>query len=106
MAEALQTRSVNDVHALAARVLVPHRSRREVNQALENEDIFNLALASPGVYIALLPEKTMRIRNVLNVPSENQFRAIRPVVAFAGVWPGRDGIMVKGVLTSLCDLVR
>ena len=91
MATAIRARTANEMRALVTLVLGQH----EVNQALEIQDVYNLALVSTGVYVALLFEKRMRMRNVLQVPTESQFRAYRPVVAFAGVWPGRDGIMVS-----------
>ena len=106
MATALRARTANEMHTLVTLVLGPHRSRREVNQALKIQDVLNLALVSTGVYVALLPEKNMRMRNVLQVPTENQLRAYRPVVAYAGVWPGRDGLMVSGFSIPWCDLVK
>ena len=95
MATTIRARTANEMHALVTLVLGRHGSRREVNQALEIQDVYNLALVSTGVYVAMIFEKRMRMRNVLQVPTESQFRAYRPVVAFAGVWPGRDGIMVS-----------
>jgi hypothetical protein len=106
MATTIRARTANEMHALVALVLGPHRSRREVNEALEIQDVYNLALVSTGVYVAMIFEKRMRMRNVLQVPSKSQFRAYRPVVAFAGVWPGRDGIMVSVFSTPCCDLVK
>ena len=95
MATALRARTANEMHSLVTLVLGPHCSRREVNRALKQQDVLNLALVSTDVYVALLPEKSMRMRNVLQVPMHSRFRAFRPVVAYAGVWPDRAGVMVS-----------
>jgi hypothetical protein len=78
-----------------ALVLGPHRSRREVTRALQSVDVLSLALVSTDVFVVLLSEEALHLRNVLQVSIDQQRRAYRPVVAFAGIWPGCDGVTVS-----------
>jgi hypothetical protein len=83
------------MHLFLALVLGPHRSRREVTRALQSVDVLSLALVSTDVFVVLLSEEAVRVRNVLEVPMDQQRRAYRPVVAFAGIWPGCDEVKVR-----------
>jgi hypothetical protein len=87
--------TANAIHLFVALVLGPHRSRSEVTRALQSTDVLNLALVSTGVFAVLLSEEVLRMRNVLRVPTDQQRRAFRPVVAFAGSWPGCDEVKVS-----------
>ena len=83
------------MHLFLALVLGPHRSLKEVNRALQSVDVLSLALVSTGVFVVLLSEEALRLRNVRQVPMDQQRRAYRPVVAYAGIWPGCDEVKVR-----------
>ena len=85
----------NGRHSLVVLVLGRDRSRRTVTSALANSDVRNLAVSSADCFTALLPERALHMRDVLQVSDQAQRKSYRPVVAFAGSWHGRDAFMVS-----------
>jgi hypothetical protein len=89
---ASRVRTANAMHLHVALVL----GLIEVTRALQSNDVLNLALVSTDIFVELLlSEEALRMRNVLQVPADQLRRAYRPVVAYAGIWPGCDGVTVS-----------